>query len=54
MKRSRTKFFICSGLVAFLLLGQGCGDSGQLLHFGDFFCIFALSFIKNGKWEINH
>lgn len=29
-------------------------DSGQLLHFGDFFCIFALSFIKNGKWEINH
>lgn len=28
--------------------------SGQLLHFGDFFCIFALSFIKNGKWEINH
>lgn len=24
-------------------------DSGQLLHFGDFFCIFALSFIKNGK-----
>ena len=23
-------------------------DSGQLLHFGDFFCIFALSFIKNG------
>ena len=22
--------------------------SGQLLHFGDFFCIFALSFIKNG------
>ena len=23
-------------------------DSGQLLHLGDFFCIFALSFIKNG------
>ncbi|CCX62466.1 unknown [Bacteroides sp. CAG:598] len=29
MKRSRTKFFICSGLVAFLLLGQGCGDEKE-------------------------
>ncbi len=36
-------------------------DSGQLLHSGDFFvslhCVrrkAALSFIKNGKWEINH
>ena len=28
--------------------------SGQLLHFGKKCCIFALSFIKNGKWEINH
>ncbi len=27
-------------------------DSGQLLHFGDFFCIFALSFIKNSKWKL--
>ena len=28
--------------------GRDARDSGQLLHFGDFFCIFALSFIKNG------
>ena len=29
-------------------------DSGQLLFFREKCCIFALSFIKNGKWEINH
>ena len=29
-------------------------DSGQLLFFREKCCIFALSFSKNGKWEINH
>ena len=29
-------------------------DSGQLLFFREKCCIFALSFIKNGKWKINH
>ena len=36
------------------ILDKDARDSGQLLFFREKCCIFALSFIKNGKWEINH